>query len=74
MSRLHARGDDAGAAAACDLVIHPRVYETTAQPCCRLHEVDGTYTVKIAAPQVKPEPNTLDRIRSPFFTLPCWRQ
>ena len=30
--------------------------------------------VKIAAPQVKPEPNTDDRIRSPRWTLPCWRQ
>ena len=27
-----------------------------------------------AAPQVKPEPNTVDSTRSPFFTLPCWRQ
>jgi len=30
--------------------------------------------VTIAAPQVNPEPNTLTRIRSPFFTLPCVRQ
>ncbi len=32
------------------------------------------YTVKIAAPHVKPEPNTVDRIRSPRFTLPSLRQ
>jgi len=35
----------------------------------RLHQ-----SVKIAAPHVKPDPNTDDRMRSPRLTLPCWRQ